>query len=301
MIPTLDPSTQHFLNTLSRIAQRMERAQRQIATGRKIAEVTDAPSSVSLVLAAQARFATNDQKLDNLGRVKTEVDAAEQALQNAVSLFDTFQTLAAQGATDTQTAASRNVIAQQIDGLLEQMVGLADTAVEGRYIFAGDTDQQVPYTYNPAQANPVSAFGGALSTRTVVHPNGTTFSIALTAQEIFDSSDPTTNVFAALRAVSEALKNNDGPAIRTAMDGLGKVSEFLNGQLAFYGVAQNKVNNAINFGNALKLQLQTQIAGFTETDLSQAVLELNQAQIQQEAALAARAKFPKQSLFDYLG
>ncbi len=301
MLSSLDPAAQQFLSNLNRIADRMAQAQQRITTGLKISQVSDAPESISLLLEARANLNATGQTLSNLGRVKAEVDAGEQALEGAVGIFDKVQTLGAQGNTDTLTAAGRADVAQQLDSLLQQTVGLAGTAVEGRFIFSGDTDQQAPYTYTAGQANPVSAYLGSGSTRLVQHPNGTTFSVSLTAQQIFDSADPTTNVFSAIQNLSAALKNNDSAAIHTAFDGLAKVGQYLNTQLAFYGNTQNKVADATDFGKTLQVQLETQISSFADADLTQAILDLTQAQTQQQAALESRAKLPRSTLFDYLG
>jgi len=301
MLSSLDPAAQQFLTDLNRIADRMALAQQRITTGLKISQVSDAPESISLLLEARANLNATRQTLSNLGRVKAEVDAGEQALEGAVGIFDKVQTLGAQGNTDTLTAAGRADVAQQLDSLLQQTVGLAGTAVEGRFIFSGDTDQQAPYTYTAGQANPVSAYLGSGSTRLVQHPNGTAFSVSLTAQQIFDSADPTTNVFSAIQNLSAALKNNNSAAIHTAFDGLAKVGQYLNTQLAFYGNTQNKVADASDFGKTLEVQLETQISSFADADLTQAILDLTQAQTQQQAALESRAKLPRSTLFDYLG
>lgn len=301
MISSLNASGQQFLSNLNRISQRLERAQQRISTGRKINNVSDEPSSVALLLQARANLASTTQTLTNLGRYKTEVDSGEQALQNAVGLFDKVQTLGAQGASDLQTAAGRLDVAQGLDSLLQQMVGLAGTAVEGRYVFSGDRDQQVPYTYDPTLAIPLSGYLGAGSTRLAEHPNGTTFSVALYAQHIFDSSNPAKNVFQAMAGLSTALKNNNSAAIQTAVDGLTTVAEHLNSQLATYGTTQNKIADATDFGNTLRVQLQAQISNLGDADLTQAILELNLTQTQGQAALQARARLPRTTLFDFLG
>jgi flagellar hook-associated protein 3 FlgL len=301
MISSLNPSAQQFVDNLNKIGTRMERAQQRIATGLKIASVSDDPDSISMLLSARANLASTTQTLTNLGRVKTEVDAAEQGMQNAVSLFENVQTLGAQGASDLQTAATRTDIAGQVDAILQQMVGIAGTSVEGRYLFSGDQDQTIPFTYDATQPNPVSAYQGSTSTRLVQHPNGTTFSVALSGQDIFDSTDPTTNVFTALKTLSAALKANDSTAIKTANDGLAKVDEHLNIQLAFFGTAQYKVNSAIDSGNTLQTQLKAEISGLEEADLTAAILEITQGQTQQQAALQSRASMPRTTLFDFIG
>jgi flagellar hook-associated protein 3 FlgL len=301
MISSLKPSDQLFLNNLNRISDRMTRAQRELSTGVRMARVSDDPDQVSTLLNARASLAGTQQIQSNLGRVSAEVDAGEQALQTSVQLFERARTLAAQGVTGTQTASGRAVTAQEIGSIMEQLTGLAETQVEGRYIFAGDSDHQVPYTLDLSLATPVSAYLGSASTRLVQHPNGTTFQVAQTAQEIFDSSTPGDNVFASLSGLRDALNNNDEAAIRTAFDGMTTVGDHLNSALASYGSYQNKLGAAKDFAQSLELQLKTQIGGLEDADSTEAILQLNQGQTQQQAALTSRAQMPRTTLFDFLG
>jgi flagellar hook-associated protein 3 FlgL len=279
----------------------MNKAQSQISTGVRMARVSDDPDQVSTLLSARAALSAADQVQSNLGRVTAEVNAGEQALESAVQLFERARTLGAEGATGTQTADTRSTIAGEIGSIMEQMVAVTGTQVEGRYIFSGDADQNAPYTIDLSLPTPVSSYQGSASTRLVQHPNGTTFLVGHTAREIFDTADPTTNVFQTLGALRDALLANDDAAINTSLDALTKSSAHLNGELAFYGTAQNKLQDATNFGQDLQLQLKTQISSMEDADVTEAILELQQGSIQQEAALSSRTKLPRQTLFDFLG
>ena len=301
MISSLNASDQQFLNSLNRVGDNMQRAQRQLSTGVRLARVSDDPDQVSTLLNARASLSAAKQIHSNLGRVSAEVDAGEQALQSAVQLFERARTLGAQGATGTQDARTRAVTAQEVGSILEQLTGLAGTQVEGRYIFAGDADQQPPYTIDLSLATPNSAFLGAPSTRLIQHPNGTTFQVAHTAQDIFDSSTPGDNVFAALTALRDQLLANDEVGIRAALDDLTTAGNHLNRELAFYGGSQNKIQQAVDFGQNLQLQLTKQISGLEDADATEAILALNQGQVQQQAALSSRAQLPRTTLFDFLG
>jgi flagellin-like hook-associated protein FlgL len=132
------------------------------------------------------------------------------------------------------------------------------------------------------------------------NPDGTTFPIALTAQQIFDSADPTTNVFTALNNLRNALAGNDVPTIQQALGALTPVDTYLNDQLAFYGETQDQMTNATDYGNTLQTEQQTQIAGLQDADLTSDTLELTQTQTEQQAALTAEAQVPRTTLFNYL-
>jgi flagellin-like hook-associated protein FlgL len=98
-----------------------------------------------------------------------------------------------------------------------------------------------------------------------------------------------------------ALNSNSTPAIATANSGLSNVGTYLNSQLAFYGTAQDAVAAATTSAATLTTQLQTQIAGIQDADETQSILNLTQAQTEQQAALQSFQQIPRTSLFDYLG
>jgi len=60
------------------------------------------------------------------------------------------------------------------------------------------------------------------------------------------------------------------------------------------------VAGGLDSSKTRETQLQTALSGIQDADLTQAVTELNQAQLQQQAALQSRARIPRTTLFDYL-
>ncbi|MBV8846622.1 MAG: hypothetical protein JO307_27770 [Bryobacterales bacterium] len=300
MVSSLNPNLQQFVDSFNGITNSLQRTQLEISSGLRINQLSDSPDTISTLLTARASLSSVQQINSNLGRFQSEANGGEQALETAVQLFDHVQTLGAQGATDTVDAATRANLATQLGSILQQMGGLAATQVEGRYIFSGDSDQQTPYIIDLTQANPVSAYMGSASTRLAQYPDGTTFQVAETAQTIFDSNDPTTNVFQAINDLRTALASNSDMAIQTAVSGLSKVSSYLNAQLAFYGNVQDEVTNATNEGQNMQTQLQAQISGLQDTDMTAAISQLTQEQTQEQAALQSEALIPRNTLFDYL-
>ena len=302
MISSLDPSTQGFLNNLRQINQEMQQAQAQLSTGLRVNQASDAPDEISAILQARASLSQTQQINTNLGMFNTEVNAGQQALQNAIQIFDQVQTLGAQGDSSTASAATRSQLAQQVNNILQQMVGLADTQNGGRYIFAGDTDQQQPYTIDMTQTPPaVSAYQGSNTTRHAQHPDGSTFPVALTAQTIFDSPAAADNVFTSMKNLSAALSSNNDTAIQTAVSVLSQVGDYLNQQLAFYGTAQQNVQQATDYGQTMVTQLQAQISNLEDADSAAAIEQLTQAQTQDQAALQSQAMLPRTTLFNFLG
>jgi len=315
MTGAIDSSGQRFVAALERIQERIERAQRQISSGLRVASPSDAPDQLGDLLLSKARLDLTAQTRLNLGRVKAEVDTAEQALQSGVKILERALALGVQGANTTQTPATRQTLGIEVQALLEQMVAIANTAVEGRYVFSGDADQTAAYQLDLSQPNGVSAYAGAAATRQIMHPAGTRFSIARSGEQIFD--DSSASVFAALNALRVALQN--GPsvpqgdpayeaqfaaqtaAIEQALTDLHEAHAHLNTQLGFYGAVQNKVEEATDFAAKLEVREQNLLSVIRDADIAAAAVALTQATTHQQAALSARAQMPRGSLFDYLG
>jgi flagellin-like hook-associated protein FlgL len=301
MISNLNPVSQQFVDNVNQIGAALTAAQEQISTGLKISQVSDAPDSISLLLQAHAAVASTTQTLTNLGLVTTEVNAGEQALSTGTTLLDQVQTLAAEGANTAQTASGNASLAQQVNSLLQQFVGLAATRINNRYVFSGNNDTQIPYTYDATQNPPISAYAGSASTRNVRDANGTDFPVALTAQQVFDSPDPATNVFTSLENLSTALATNNAAAIQTSLNGLPAVSQYLNTQLAFYGNVQDELTSSTSYAQTLQTQQQANVANLQDADVTQSIEELTQSQTQQQAALQSEALVPRTTLFNFLG
>jgi len=300
MIQDLKANSQRFLAAYNQILDRAGRATQQITSGKRINSPSADPDQVSNILSLRANLDRASQIGRNLSRIQSETDIAEQAMSTAVTVLESINTLGTQGATGTQTADARQSIADQVESLFQQLVQLANTSQEGRYIFHGDNDQTAPYNVDPAQANGVSAYDGASATRRALHPSGTTFAYGKTAAEIFDNPAAGKSVFQAVNDLRLALEANDPVGIGTAMEGMRTAQNQLNSELAYYGGVQKTVAAAVESSSELETQYKTSLSGMQDADITEAILELSQAVTHRDAALATQAKLPQTSLFDYL-
>lgn len=300
MISSLDPASQSFLTGLNQIQQSLQTDQTELTTGLKINNVSDAPSEIADVWQLNSELDQTNQTDTNLGQVQTEVNTAESALESAVTLVEQAETDGAEGASTTATPGTQQDLANSLGSILQQLVAIANTTVQGRYIFAGDTDQTTPYTIDLTQSSPISAYQGSASTREILGPDGTTFPVALTAQQIFDSSNAQDNVFNSITDLIQGLQSNNSSDISGALANLQSSDTYLNQQLAFYGNVQDQVQGALTFGQNYTTQLQTQLAGVQDANEAENITDMTQAQTQLQAALQSEAQLPRTTLFDFL-
>lgn len=305
MITSLDPRAQLFLADLSRVQSQITTAERQVSSGLKISKPSDEPDALAGLMQIRADLDRNEQVSKNLAQVKSDVDSSESALETATNILDRARTLALQGGSTTQTANDRLAAAQEVSNLLQELVGLSQTTVQGRYVFSGDQATQPSYNLNLASPNGVDRLVTPTATRQIADASGVSFTVAHTAQDIFDhrNSDDTLapdNVFAAVNGLLVSLQNNDSVGIANSVTTLRQSADYLSTQLSYYGAVQNRIQDATDYASKQRVQLQADLSQTQDADIAQAALQITQGTTQLNAALSAEAHLPRTSLFDFL-
>jgi len=303
---TISASNQKYLDSLQSTQLQLQQAQAQLSSGYRLQQASDDPSAISQIYGLQTQIAFNQQAQSNLGGAQSELSAADTALQSAVSAVQNAISLAAQGSSTTTTAKEQANLAIQVQGLQQTLVSLSQTQVNGTYIFSGDQSNEPSYKLDPTQPDGVQQLISATNTRVIQDVNGTSIATARTATQIFDAQDAngnpvSGNVFAAINSLVTSLQNNNQAGISAANDALTAASQYLNGQLAFYGEAENRVSTATQLAQQFLVQEQSSLGQIQDANVPAAALELTQAQTQQQAALSVEAKIQQEpTLFSML-
>jgi flagellar hook-associated protein 3 len=138
-----------FLADLTATENRITQLNKQITSGVRVNQASDDPGAIAAILETQSDIDRATQTQTNLQQASTVAASADGALASASSLLDRLRSLAAQGANSTATAATRTTLSQQVQAIEQQLVSIANTQVEGRYIFGGDDPNAQPYTLQP--------------------------------------------------------------------------------------------------------------------------------------------------------
>lgn len=305
MTPSINPNSEIFLSNLQQIQNRIGTAEQQLSSGLRVSVASDDPDEISSILQLRAQIAGVQQTQENLSNATPQVESGENAIQQAIQVLDTATSLATEAAGSTSNAGQRQDEIPQVQGLLQQLLSLSQTAVNGQYIFSGDLSGQPQYT--------LAANGSSVQQMTQPGPagqiqdaNGLSISIGLTAQQIFDDQDANGNptaasAFAAVTGLLTALQNDDGQGILTAVTNIQTASAHLNDESSFYGAAQNDLTAAGNSASQALIQLQQQLSNEQDADAAQSSLDLTTATTAEQAAMSAQAMLKPQSLFNYLG
>uniref|UniRef100_Q01QL7 Flagellar hook-associated protein 3 n=1 Tax=Solibacter usitatus (strain Ellin6076) TaxID=234267 RepID=Q01QL7_SOLUE len=305
MISNLNQSSEAFLANIARVQRSVDEASRQVSSGKRVNVASDDPGNIDTIMQLKTGDTHNQQIQSNLAVVATDANAADTALTSATKLMDRARTLATQGSNFTMDAGGRQSMAAEVQSLLEQMVSISRTTVQGRYVFGGDQDATAPYDLDLTADNGVARLTNATATRRVEDASGGSFAVSKGAQEIFDLRDSddnlaSGNVFAALNSLRNSLLNNDQTQIAATNGALQVASDHLNVSQAFYGTVQNRIQDATNYAAGYSGQLKIQLGQKQDADIAAAALAITQGNTELQAAFSMQAKMPRTTLFDFM-
>ena len=134
----------NMIGYISNNQSRMERYQYQMATGKKIKVPSDDPVVAARALKLRTDVSEIAQYKKNVGDAQSWMEITETALSSIGDILHRAGELAVQAANETNSLEETQKIRSEISQLKEQVVDLANTSYNGRYIFSGfKTDQKL--------------------------------------------------------------------------------------------------------------------------------------------------------------
>jgi flagellar hook-associated protein 3 FlgL len=274
-----------LIASIEQAQQNAQTATQEMATGRSVNNLSDNPAAASGLVSNNALSSENDQFITNLTDLQGKFQAGDSALNNAVQIMTTAITVGTEGANGTLSAAGRQAIAEQVQGLQQQMLGLANTSYEGTYIFAGTNVTAPAFVQSGASASGVQ-YNGNSNTTSVQIGEGQSVQTNVGGDQIFTNSQG--NVFQALNDLSNSLQSGTG--IDAANAEVQQAFSQLTTQRVFYGTALDRLQNSQNYLNQEQVTLSTQQNQLVGANITQVVANESSSQVAEQAALTATSQ-----------
>ncbi|GER68386.1 flagellar hook-associated protein 3 [Weizmannia acidilactici] len=145
----------NFLNNLNTSYSKLAKYQEQLASGKKINKLSDDPLSAMKGISYRRTVAQVKQYEDNFSEASTWIETTNDALDEANQVLQRIRELVVEGSTDTETPSDRQSIADEVEQLRDQLVDIANTKVNDKYIFNGTNTTEKPISTD------ISTFDGS--------------------------------------------------------------------------------------------------------------------------------------------
>ncbi len=286
-----------LLENLYAIKSQQQSALQEVSTGRRVNQPSDDPAAAAAEVQNLAAQSRTDQYLQSTTSLEGLLQTADSTLSSVVSSVTRAISLGVEGANGGLSPSDQQAIAQQIQGIRDNIVQLANTSYKGTYIFGGTATKSAPFTLDPTQSSGV-LYNGNTGTNNVQVADGRTMQVNLPGSQIFQNTNA--DLMAYLQQLITALQGGNSTAVGTATTQLRSAMDVVSQQRVFYGNAVNQLNSNESFLGQEKLSLASEENSLVAVDMAKAATDLAQAQTANSAALAALARVVPQSLLDYL-
>jgi flagellar hook-associated protein 3 len=174
-------------NQLTQTAEDLAKANAVVSSGKRISKLSDDPIGVVQVLSLKESLSNMDQLSRNISTAQNWLNVGETALGSVKTTITDMKTLCVQMANGTMDASDRSNAAAQVEGALEQVVSLANTQVNGQYLFAGTNTAIQPFEIQKdANGNPTGvAYSGNDASFNVKIGKNTSVQVGQSGQAVF--------------------------------------------------------------------------------------------------------------------
>ena len=273
-----------LLESIQQSKQSLTTSTQQLASGRSVNQLSDDPVASAALVRNHDQAAADGQFLQNLSTLQSKYQVADSTLGNVVSALTRALSLGVEGANGTLTAANRQAIAGEVQGLLSQTVSLANASYQGAFLFAGTKVSTQPFTLDTT-TNTVT-YNGNSATTSVQLSDGNSINANLPGDQLFQNGSG--SVTGALQDLYSALTT--GTNIPASVTEVQNALNQVNQQRVFYGNNLNQISLSESFLNQDKLNLSQQENGLVGADLATVAANFAQAQVANQATLNATAR-----------
>ena len=274
-----------------------------IASQKRINKPSDDPIGTGKIMDYRQTLSSIGQYQTNIQRGKTRLEVTEVSLDLADDLLQLVQGVAATEVNST--TASRQVAAETIKRIYDQVLDLANSELNGSYLFSGYQTKTAPFSRDDTLATTFDRFtvtynGDAGDARFIVAQN-TEIAIDADGRPLFhNAAGGGINTFDAMRDLIVGLENDDSDAISAQVGMIDQARSQINTVRAANAPVVYQLETTENHWQNYKSKIQDLLGKEEEADITQAVVELQRIELAYQTTLATAARIIQPGLLDFL-
>jgi flagellar hook-associated protein 3 FlgL len=263
----------------SQTSQAMATVSQQSASGNLINLPSDNPSGYGTLVSMDASITV----MQGWGAVATaaagNLNAASGALSSASDVLAKAQQIALVASSGTYDVSSRADAAAEMDGLVQQMIGLGNTqGPNGDYLFGGTATGSPPFDTS-------GAFQGNNGVTQVAVTDGLLVNSNVSGADAFTSAGGGNNVIEDMQALATALSNNDVAGIQNGISSMQADQAQVNGVMVQAGAASSTLEASSQLVATITTSTETARAAVDSAATPQVYSELQATETAYQASL----------------
>ena len=274
-----------------------------IASQKRINRPSDDPIATGKIMDYRQTLASIEQYQINIQTGKTRLEVTEANLD----LVDDLLQLAS-GIAENETHAtttSRQMAAEEVKTIYDQVLDLANLELSGSYLFSGYQTKTAPFSRDDALATTFDRFtvtynGDDGDARLLVAQN-TEIVIEADGRHLFhNATGGGINIFDVMRDLIVGLENDDTAAISAQVAMIDQAQSQIKNIRAANSPIAYQLQATETHWNNYKSKIRDLLGKEEEADITQAVVELQRIELAYQTTLATAARIIQPGLIDFL-
>ena len=301
-------TSQMFDNSVTQMNRQQSKIaemQAKLASGKQIVKASDDAEKSAIIQRLQTAIDRQTVYERSLDMADNRLAAEESALMSSETILQRIRELAVRGSTDTLSVADKEILANEVISLQEELKSLANTQdANGNYVFAGSAVQAKAFDINADgdviyQGDKTQTSVDISDQRRLVlnRPGDEVFA---SVDRVVDGEDVEISFFKVISDFAQALTRDDDDALALGLEEISTVTEKMGSSLADLGARMTTVDNQRGILEDTNLRYQDLLSNAQDLDYATAVTKLSAEILSLEAAQASFAKISQLSLFNYI-
>ena len=279
---------------LERVTDDLTESNLVVTSGKRINRLKDDPIGVTQVLSLNSNLSNLDQLKRNTATGKTWLDSGETALRSINDIITDSKVIAIGMSSGTASFDMRRASAEEVRGYILQVESLANTIVQGQYIFSGTKTDTKPFALDDQDIPTAAPYSGNSTAFAIKSGKDSTVEVGHDGDSLFS------NLFTSLIDLYNELNSNNPPGIGAAITDLGNDFNTINNAVADIGAKGVRLETKEKIIADLSLSYTENKSKIEDADIVEAITKLQATELAYKAALTSSSKLMQLSLADFL-
>ncbi|MCY8506936.1 flagellar hook-associated protein FlgL [Bacillus atrophaeus] len=288
---------QNSLRYIGSSYAKLDKLQSQVSSGKKISKASDDPIVAMKSLKYNTQLSQVKQYQSNASQAFTWLENTETNITEGIDVLSKVRDLVVKAKNGQNGEAELKSIGVEVNQLKEQLLNIANTQVNGRYIFNGTNSDSPPVvdngdgTYTISDADDVN----------VNISSNMTLKVNSDPKSAFGGTSASgQNVFEMLESLENALNSGSIDDLKSTLSDIDQFTDGMSAERSDIGARYNRLE-LINTRLETQEETATKVLSDNEdVELEKVITDFIAQASVHRAALAVNAKIVQPTLIDFL-
>jgi flagellar hook-associated protein 3 FlgL len=269
----------------------------ELSSGVRVTSLSQDPVASGENVLLLSQIQRDDSFTQSSSLVQGQLQVADSALGSVVSQLTAAISAATSANNGTMNASDLKSVSNQIAGIRDEVLSLANTSYQGQYIFAGGQTSTSPFSLSSGTSPATTTYNGDEDVNSIQTPNGQSIQLNIPGDQIFDASGGN-SVLAALNSlVADYASGTASSSAVSDTESLGTALNYVSQQRVVIDNSLTRLTAASDSVASEKTQLTATQTDLMQADVAQVSTQLSLSETQQTALEDVIAQLGSNNLF----